>query len=223
MEHSQPCRAATLNSSSGIESANFLANAASVTPSRGFAECFASMISASIGGGRYAWFCTPASLIVRPLSLLFTLSATVLAPTVEVVRQRTGRPSGNDGSGDNEPDDPDGLVGTEENVEGSEENSVELEDDAVEGDGGITGSSMLSRSPSMGASSSSVEGKKLRKSCSACHFDAFLNSIQTSMRPGRDSAGSRRSRWLVVLKVISVGAGTVRVRCEDLREQKPAF
>ena len=72
-------------------------------------------------------------------------------------------------------------------------------DEDVDGDGGVVGSSMLSRSPSMGTLSSSVEGKKLRNSCSACHFDAFLNSIHTSIRPGRDSAGSRRSRWLVVL------------------------
>lgn len=113
---------------------------------------------------------------------------------MELVRDRTGRPSGNDGSGDSVPGDVDGLVGTDDNVEGIEEKSVEPDDDAVEGDGGTMGSSMLSRSPSMGTSSSSVEGKKLRKSCSACHLDAFLNSTQTSMRPGRDSAGSRRSR-----------------------------
>lgn len=49
------------------------------------------------------------------------------------------------------------------------------------------------------SSSSSSLGKKLRKRASACHLLAFLNSTQTSMRPGRDSAGSRRSRWLVVL------------------------
>ena len=40
---------------------------------------------------------------------------------------------------------------------------------------------------------SSIEGKKFLKRASACHFDAFLNSIQTSMRPGRLNAGSRRS------------------------------
>ena len=68
------------------------------------------------------------------------------------------------------------------------------------GDGGVVLSSTLSRSPSIGALSSSVDGKKLRKSNSACHLDAFLNSIQTSIRPGRDSAGSRRSRWFVVLR-----------------------
>ena len=49
------------------------------------------------------------------------------------------------------------------------------------------------------SSSSSSHGKKFRKSASACHLLAFLNSTQTSMRPGRDKAGSRRSRWLVVL------------------------
>ena len=76
---------------------------------------------------------------------------------------------------------------------------MEPDDDAADGEGGTMGRSMLSRSPSIGTLSSSVEGKKLRKSCSACHFDAFLNSIQTSMRPGRDNAGSRRSRWFVVL------------------------
>lgn len=35
----QPCNAATLNSSSGMESANSLANFESVLPSRGGAEC----------------------------------------------------------------------------------------------------------------------------------------------------------------------------------------
>jgi hypothetical protein len=62
---------------------------------------------------------------------------------------------------------------------------------------GVLGRSM---SPSSsGSSSSSVLGKKLRKSASACHLLEFLNSIQTSMRPGRESAGSSFSRWLVVL------------------------
>jgi hypothetical protein len=40
----------------------------------------------------------------------------------------------------------------------------------------------------------SVDGKKLRNKASACHFEAFLNSTQTSIRPGRESAGSRRSK-----------------------------
>ena len=59
--------------------------------------------------------------------------------------------------------------------------------------GGKAGAS----SPSMG--SSSIDGKKFLNNASACHFDAFLNSIHTSMRPGLERAGSRRSRWLVVL------------------------
>ena len=47
--------------------------------------------------------------------------------------------------------------------------------------------------------SPSAAGKKLRNRPLACHFDAFLNSIQTSMRPGRQRAGSSFSRWFVVL------------------------
>ena len=64
---------------------------------------------------------------------------------------------------------------------------------STEGDGGV-GNSIPSKSPSSTISSSSVDGKKLRKRSSACHFDAFLNSTQTSIRPGRDNAGSKRSR-----------------------------
>ena len=63
------------------------------------------------------------------------------------------------------------------------------------GEGGI-GISSPSRSPSRVGAARSVsdDGKKLRKSASACHLEAFLNSTQTSIRPGRHSAGSRRSR-----------------------------
>jgi len=72
------------------------------------------------------------------------------------------------------------------------------------GDGGLGSSSESSSLSRVKVSlsdevSASEEGKKLRKSPSACHLDAFLNSIQTSMRPGRHSAGSRRSKWFVVL------------------------
>lgn len=105
-------------------------------------------------------------------------------------------------------------------VDEGEERDVEEDDDdkdqsvdvpelvigGVIGDGGIgvdgMDSSTLSSSPGsrvISPSSSSVEGKKLRKSASACHFDAFLNSTHTSIRPGRERAGSRRSIWLVVL------------------------
>lgn len=75
----------------------------------------------------------------------------------------------------------------------------ELDDDSIEGEGG-TGRSIPSNSASsITTLSSSIEGKKLRNNNSACHLDAFLNSTQTSMRPGRESAGSSRSRWFVVL------------------------
>lgn len=43
-----------------------------------------------------------------------------------------------------------------------------------------------------------LDGKKHLKIPSACHLVAFLKLIQTSIRPGRLSAGSRRSIWLVV-------------------------
>lgn len=82
----------------------------------------------------------------------------------------------------------------DEENEGDMDHKVEEWEDGDRG-AGVDGSSIPSRSPSiMGSSSLSVEGKKLRKRASACHLDAFLNSIQTSMRPGRESAGSRRSR-----------------------------
>ena len=68
------------------------------------------------------------------------------------------------------------------------------------GDVGGLGNSTPSRSPSrMMSPSSSIEGKKFRKRASACHLDAFLNSTHTSIRPGRESAGSSLSRWFVVL------------------------
>lgn len=101
------------------------------------------------------------------------------------VRARIGV-GGADGS---EPTVAEGVVG----VDGNEKRLDKLEADSANGDGGV-GSSTPSRSPSITTLSSSVDGKKLRKSSSACHLEAFLNSTQTSMRPGRDSAGSRRSR-----------------------------
>lgn len=45
-----------------------------------------------------------------------------------------------------------------------------------------------------------LEGKKHLKMPSACHFVAWVKFTQTSMRPGRLKAGSRRSIWLVVAK-----------------------
>lgn len=90
-----------------------------------------------------------------------------------------------------EMDESAGLV-----IDDGIEKSVDVEtpdEDSAEGDGG-EGSSIPSRSPSSSMFSSSADGKKLLKRSSACHLDAFLNSIQTSIRPGRESAGSRRSR-----------------------------
>jgi len=106
-----------------------------------------------------------------------------------------------------------GLVlgddGEESEVDEDEDDSdhkVDVPELVVGGDGGIgvggMDSSTLSSSPGssvISPSSSSVEGKKLRNSASACHFDAFLNSTHTSIRPGRESAGSSRSIWFVVL------------------------
>lgn len=43
-------------------------------------------------------------------------------------------------------------------------------------------------------------GKKHLKIPSACHFVACLKFTQTSIRPGRLSAGSSRSMWFVVAK-----------------------
>lgn len=54
---------------------------------------------------------------------------------------------------------------------------------------GISSDSISSES-GVGEGSASADGKKLRNRFSAWYFDAFLNSIQTSMRPGRQSAGS---------------------------------
>ena len=75
---------------------------------------------------------------------------------------------------------------------------LEARSEGVTGTEEGEGNTILANSASVGPSSS-VEGKKLRNNASACHFDAFLNSTQTSIRPGRDRAGSRRSRWFVVL------------------------
>lgn len=105
-----------------------------------------------------------------------------------------GLPSGVDGV-DIEAEEVTGVDG----IDPDEKSDEKPDDDCTEGEGGV-GKSIPSSSPSIITSSSSVDGKKLRNSNSACHFDAFLNSTQTSIRPGRDSAGSRRSRWFVVLK-----------------------
>jgi len=88
-----------------------------------------------------------------------------------------------------------GALGEEANDADEEENNGNLDHrvDEVEkgtGDWGVgVEKSIPSMSPSMISSSLSAEGKKFRKSASACHLDAFLNSIQTSMWPGQESVG----------------------------------
>ncbi len=190
-EDSQPCNAATLNSSSGIESANSLANRERVLLSRAGAECLNCSISSSAAGGRYAWFFNASASealgyfvdedgVDDPATEGAVLFVKDDSDTFDSVRLRP--PSAR-----------------EENID---ENEVDAGDptSSTEGEGGVVGSSMPSSSPSSSTmSSSSVEGKKLRNRSSACHLDAFLNSTHTSIRPGRDNAGSRRSRWFVVL------------------------
>ena len=161
--NSHPCSAATLNSSSGIESAKFLASWANLAPSSGLAECWHAAIWSSTGGGMYAWFFAPNT------SGLWTSTL------------------GLDRSLD------------DEEIDGDIDQSVETVELDEIGDWGGSGRSTPSSSPSITTLSSSVDGKKLRKRASACHLDAFLNSIQTSIRPGRERAGSKRSRWFVVL------------------------
>jgi hypothetical protein len=148
--------------------------------SKGLAECCAAAMCSSTGGGRYALFFAPKSSAVG----------------------RSGGSGGlllvddgEDSDVDDDEDDSDHRV----DVPG-------LNVGGVKGDGGIGDDGMdistLSSSPAssvISPSSSSVEGKKLRNSASACHFDAFLNSTHTSIRPGLESAGSSRSIWLVVL------------------------
>lgn len=132
-------------------------------------------MDSSTGGGKYAVFFAPKSPDVgREGSAAFEAPDDVAdAKDNEVVD-----------------DDREGVI--DQSVEGPEAG-----DWGVGGEGRSTPS--MSPSRVISPSSSSVEGKKLRKRASACHFDAFLNSTQTSIRPGRERAGSRRSRWLVVL------------------------
>lgn len=104
------------------------------------------------------------------------------------------------------------FVDTGDDGEGDErglgENDDDTDDDEKDGDmvhkdvGGELGAPLswalggagggATSSPS--TMSSSVDGKKFLNKASACHLLAFLNSTQTSIRPGRERAGSRRSR-----------------------------
>lgn len=162
-----------------MESAKLLASRASVALSKGFAECLATAMSSSMGGGRYAWFLSASWIDVRMRgeSVLSCAVGPNPEPEAEVDEREIVDAEGESLSEEDRPD-----------MEKNEEDWV------VVGEAGGEGSSMPSRSPSMISSSSSVDGKKLRKRSSACHLEAFLNSIQTSIRPGRESAGSSRSR-----------------------------
>lgn len=176
-----PCSAATLNSSSGIASANFLASLASVALSRGGDECLYAAISSSTDGGAYEEADLKSSLASLGISTRSGEGGMGLLEDAVAGRDTF------DSAGD--------VI--DDGMEKSEE--VEAPDeDCVDGDGG-EGMSIPSSSASRSTLSSSADGKKFLKRSSACHFDAFLNSIQTSIRPGRERAGSRRSRWLVVL------------------------
>jgi hypothetical protein len=156
-----------------------------VDASKGFAECLLARISSATGGGRYAWFEAP-----NCGSGVAVIDAAVMGKGE----------AGDDGDGEE--------IGVDENDVAEDERDggqdhcdeagdVELcaasggEGDGLEGIWGTTGSG----SPSVASiMSSSAEGKKLRNRASACHLLAFLNSTQTSIRPGRERAGSRRSR-----------------------------
>lgn len=108
-----------------------------------------------------------------------------------------------------------GVDGVERGVEFSDNDDMLLASEiaGVEYPSGLAGNLTPSSSPSRSttsspslASSSSMLGKKFRNSASACHGLACLNSIHTSMRPGRLNAGSSRSRWFVVAKRIRPSA-----------------
>ncbi len=185
---SQPCSAATLNSCSGIASANALDSFASVTASRGFAECDAVATDASIGGGRYAVFFAP--------RLPRTGAAGALDTDAEDADAlKTGVPNGGEDESSGKDADVEGDMGGDDGVSDAEDAYEEGMEESASSEmpSSIVGSMSFS-------SQSSMDGKKLRKSASACHLEECLNSIQTSIRPGRDRAGSRRSRWFVVLR-----------------------
>ena len=128
----------------------------------------------STGGGRYAWFLDPKSSMPR---------AGDRTDFVDCGEDKIELDDENGGvidpHSDDSPEDSDG------DCDGCGDDDVN-----VAGGGRTTPSISLS-SPS---SSSSAHGKKFLNRASACHLDAFLNSTHTSMRPGRDSAGSNRSR-----------------------------
>lgn len=91
-----------------------------------------------------------------------------------------------DDNGETEPERED----TDDRPESASEKSELSWLVAGEEGAGISSDSKSASESGVGGGSASAEGKKLRNRFSAWYFDAFLNSIQTSMRPGRQSAGS---------------------------------
>lgn len=137
------------------------------------------MISSSTAGGRYLGALEVEGVPTSDIALDLTDDPPVVIEESDVV-------------------DAEDCNEGEPTVNIASESELEARSEGVTGTEEGEGNSILASSASVG-SSSSVDGKKLRNSASACHFDAFLNSTQTSIRPGRDRAGSRRSKWLVVL------------------------
>lgn len=62
---------------------------------------------------------------------------------------------------------------------------------------GLADAAADSGAPAVGAPLERAGKKHLKMPC-ACHFVACLKFTQTSIRPGRLSAGSSRSMWFVV-------------------------
>ena len=145
----------------------------------GGAECWNSEISSSTAGGRYLGALEVEGVPTSDIALDLTDESLVAIEEIDV-------------------DEADDNKGEEPMVNMASESGLEVRSEGVMGTEEGEGKTMLASSASVG-SSSSVDGKKLRKRDSACHFDACLNSTQTSMRPGRDKAGSSRSKWFVVL------------------------
>ena len=210
-----PCRAATENSSSGIPSANILANLLSIFLSRRATDC---RLFSAAEGGRYAVFdapnfsvwCSPvtASSCAPPLPCPGGEREAVKvllewwSPFLESEEKRE-----NEGASDRREDidipseDEDGARAQEMFIVGVGGVAIyDLGNAEEELDLLLTSTfiSMPSNSDTSIGASSSTQGKKFRNKASACHLLAFLNSIHTSIRPGLESAGSSFSRWFVV-------------------------
>lgn len=151
----------------------------------------------STGGGRYAWLFAPNW--GKDAGLPFPFDLTEDAALSGVGGDNDDVEDANEGDKDQSVD---------ETLDAGDWGADEGEFDC----GGVDGRSIPSSSESSisistssfwaaaaALTASSVDGKKFLNNASACHLEAFLNSTHTSIRPGRESAGSKRSRWFVVL------------------------